>query len=336
MRSRKFIKTILAAAATATALTVALTGCSLSSTGASTTSTTSATSQKLISTKGMKVGVVVETLSLPLIKAWGDTIVSEGKTFGWTVTVQDGNRNAATQTSQVEAYIAQKVNLIVLQATDAAALSPAVTKAEKAGIPVITMNQNVDAAHTAFVGMGHYGMGVQAGEAMAKAMGGKGNVVVLDGVVATTASRERIAGLKASFKKYPGIKIVAEQPANFDRKTAYDVFTTIMRGQKSIQGVFGANDEEALGAGQAAVDAGRKSEMTIWGADGSADMYTGIRNGVVDGDSAVDSYIIPKTIAYLAQFILSGGVGAAKYNSEIDIPPFVVTKANVNTVPAAA
>ena len=106
----------------------------------------SAAPGKMIDTKGMKVGVVLETLSHPLIKYWGDECARQGQGFGMSVSVQDGERNVQKQTSQVEAFISQGVNFIVLQATDAAGLSPVVKKAEQNGIPVITLNQDVAVA----------------------------------------------------------------------------------------------------------------------------------------------------------------------------------------------
>src|SRR6516225_11320915 len=91
---------------------------------------------KMADTKGMKVGVVLETLSHPLIKYWGDECAKQGQGFGMDVSVQDGERNVQKQTSQMEAFISQNVNFLVLQATDAAGLTPVARKAEKAGIPV--------------------------------------------------------------------------------------------------------------------------------------------------------------------------------------------------------
>src|SRR6476661_8767434 len=143
---------------------------------------------KMADTKGMKVGVVVETLSHPLIKYWGDECARQGAGFGMDVSVQDGERNVQKQTSEIEAFISQSVNLIVLQATDAAGLTPVVRKAEKAGIPVITLNQDVAGVHTGFVGMGHYTMGIQVAEGMAEQLGGKGNIVVIEGVQGTGAN----------------------------------------------------------------------------------------------------------------------------------------------------
>src|ERR1700683_4168360 len=107
------------------------TGAGLTAAGLAATPTLAAPSGKMIDTKGMKVGVVLETLSHPLIKYWGDECARQGAGFGIEVSVQDGERNVQKQTSQVEAFISQGVNFIVLQATDAAGLTPSVKKAEQ-------------------------------------------------------------------------------------------------------------------------------------------------------------------------------------------------------------
>ena len=167
-------------------------GAALSLTGrnASPTSTAEAApTNDFARTQGMRVGAVLETLSHPLIKVWGDYLAIEGKGFGMQVSVQDGERNVQKQTSQMEAFITQKVNFIVLQATDAAGLSPVVRKAETAGIPVITLNQNVAQVHTGFVGMGHRAMGAQVADGIAAQLGGKGNIVLLQGVEGTEIGR---------------------------------------------------------------------------------------------------------------------------------------------------
>jgi ABC-type sugar transport system substrate-binding protein len=284
-------------------------------------------------TEGMKVGAVLETLSHPLIKVWGDYLANEGKGFGMDVSVQDGERNVQKQTSQMEAFITQKVNFIVLQATDAAGLSPVVKKAEEASIPVITLNQNVAQAHTGFVGMGHYGMGVQVAEGIAKQLGGKGNIVLLEGVEGTGANIERVAGFKDTLKKYPDLKIVADQSAAFDRKKGHDVFETILKGQPKIDAVFGVNDEMALGAAQAAIEAGRRQEMKFWGADGELDMLKGIKDGTVDGVSAIDVLLIPRTVMYLGAWLMTARIKGNQFAGKIEIPPYAVTAENIDKVP---
>ena len=100
------------------------------------------------------------------------------------------------QTSQVEAFISQGINFIVLQATDAAGLTLSVKKVKQNGIPVITLNQDVAGVRSGFVGMGHYAMGVEVAQGMAEQLGGKGKSVVLEGVQGTGANIQRMVGVQ--------------------------------------------------------------------------------------------------------------------------------------------
>jgi ribose transport system substrate-binding protein len=297
------------------------------------TAASAAASGKMVSTKGMKVGVVLETLSHPLIKYWGDECALQGKGFGMDVSVQDGERNVQKQTSQMEAFISQGVNFLVLQATDAAGLTPVVRKAEKAGIPVITLNQDVAGVHTGFVGMGHYTMGVQVAEGMAEQLNKKGNIVVIEGVQGTGANIQRMAGFKDTLKKYPDMKIVADQSAAFDRKKGHDVFQTILQGQPHIDAVFGVNDEMAIGAAQAATEAGRRGNIKFWGADGELDFFKAIKSGLCDGVSAIAANAVPDTVMFLGTWLMTAGVKGGQYAGRIELPPYIVTRENLDKVP---
>lgn len=296
-------------------------------------SAAAAPAPKTLNTSGMKVGVVLETLSHPLIKYWGDECARQGKGFGMLVSVQDGERNVQKQTSQMEAFISQRVNFLVLQATDAAGLTPVVRKAERAGIPVLTLNQDVAGAHTGFVGMGHYAMGVQVAEGMAEQLGKKGNIVVIEGVQGTGANIQRMAGFKDALRKYPEMKIVADQSAAFDRKKGHDVFQTILQGQPKIDAVFGVNDEMAIGAAQAAVGAGRRGHIKFWGADGELDMYKAIKSGLCDGVSAIAANAVPDTVMFLGSWLMTAGVKGGQYAGRVELPPYNVTRENVDAVP---
>jgi ABC-type sugar transport system substrate-binding protein len=312
-----------------------LTGAGLASTslvaGKSSSALAADAPGKMAETKGMKVGVVLETLSHPIIKFWGEECARQGAGFGMDVSVQDGERNVQKQTSQMEAFISQGVNFLVLQATDAAGLTPVVRKAEKAGIPVFTLNQDVAGAHSAFVGMGHYAMGVQVGEGMAEQLGKKGNIVLIEGVQGTGANIQRVAGFKDALKKYPDMKIVADQTGLFDRKKGHDVFQTILQGQEKIDGVFGVNDEMAIGAAQAAVEAGKRGNIKFWGADGELDFFKAIKSGLCDGVSSISLAIIPDTIMYIGAWMMTAGVKGGQYAGKVELPPYNVTKENIDS-----
>lgn len=311
------------------------TGCTTTASGDKPATSTS--KGKIRDTKGMTAGAVLETLSLPLINYWGNELKTTAATFGIEMSVDDGERNVSKQTSQVEALIAKKVNFIVLQATDAAALSPVAAKAEKAGIPVLTINQDVAKPASCFVGMGHYAMGQGVAEGMAKQMGGNGKIIVIEGVQGTGANIQRLAGFKDVLKKNPGMQIIASQSAAFDRKKGHDVMATLLTGNKQVDGVFGLNDEMAIGAAQAAVEAGRltpgKLEIKIWGADGEKDMFTAISDGLCAGDSAVSEQVIPQTLAFVAAWMMTAGVKGGAFTGAVSIPPYNVTAENVKDYP---
>jgi ribose transport system substrate-binding protein len=321
LERRLFLKTALAS------------GAGLGAGGLVSNSAFAAPSSKLVDTKGMKVGVVLETLSHPLIKYWGDECARQGTGFGMQVSVQDGERNVQKQTSQVEAFISQGVNFIVLQATDAAGLTPSVKKAEQNGIPVITLNQDVAGVHSGFVGMGHYAMGVEVAQGMAEQLGGKGKIVVLEGVQGTGANIQRMAGFNDELKKHPDMVVVANQSAAFDRKKGHDVFQTILQGQPQIDGVFGVNDEMALGAAQAAVEANRRKGIRFWGADGELDMFKGIKSGLVDGVSAIAANAVPDTVMFIGCWLMTAGVKGGMFAGKVELPPYNVTTANIDSVP---
>ena len=308
-------------------------GASLASASLSSTPSLAAASGKMVDTKGMQVGVVLETLSHPLIKYWGDECARQGAGFGMKVSVQDGERNVQKQTSQVEAFISQSANFIVLQATDAAGLTPVTRKAEQAGIPVITLNQDVAGVHSGFVGMGHYAMGIGVAAGMAEQLGGKGKIVVIEGVQGTGANIQRLAGFKEELKKFPAMTIVASQSAAFDRKKGHDVFQTILQGQPQINGVFGVNDEMAIGAAQAAVEANRREGIRFWGADGELDMFKAIKSGLCDGVSAIPANAVPDTVMFLGCWMMTAGMKGGAMAGRVELPPYNVTTANIDHVP---
>src|SRR5574341_956659 len=112
-----------------------------------------------------------------------------------------------------------------------------------------------------------------------KRLGGKGNVVMLEGIAGTSAARDRGKGFRDGLKKFPGIKLIAVQTADFDRAKGLTVMENILQAQKKIDAVFAQNDEMALGAIQAIEAAKRQSQMFVVGFDAIGDALTAIKAG---------------------------------------------------------
>jgi inositol transport system substrate-binding protein len=164
---------------------------------------------------------------------------------------EDANGDVGRQVSQVENLIAQKVSAIIINPVDKSATKRMTEAARKAGIPLVYVNHKPDEKMgngAAYVGSDSLIAGRLQMEGLAKRMGGKGNVAIMVGNLSTDAAQERTLGVKEVAKKFPGIKIVEEQVADWDRKKGIDLMSKWLSAGVKIDAVAANNDEMALGA----------------------------------------------------------------------------------------
>ena len=132
----------------------------------------------------------------------------------------------------MDTLINQGASVIFLQPIDSVALAPSIAKAKRAGISVITLNIDATEPHAAHVEMNHYFGAIDIAKAMGDAMGGKGKVAILNAPPGIIIRDQRTNGFVDGLKKHhPGIEVVADQVADWDRKKAQDVLTTILAAQ---------------------------------------------------------------------------------------------------------
>src|SRR5208282_1914985 len=128
------------------------------------------------------------------------------------------------QLSQVEDVIVKKPDAIVFMPVDNKALVPAVEKINAAGIPVVNItDRSAGGKFVAFVGADDYSIGLVVGRRLLAAMGGKGNVIILEGVKGSLTSADRVSGFNAALKENPNVKLLASQTANYQRLNALQV-----------------------------------------------------------------------------------------------------------------
>ncbi|WP_225993675.1 substrate-binding domain-containing protein [Actinomadura rudentiformis] len=198
--------------------------------------------------------------------------------------------------------------------------------ANKAGIPVIAADRNVNNATVAqLVASDNVAGGRDAAKTLAEAMGGKGEVAWIQGQAGTSASRERGQGFAEGMKAFPNIKIVARQPADFDRTKGLDVMTNLLQSHPGITGVFAENDEMALGAVKAL---GTKSggQVKVVGFDGTPDGIKAVQAGTMTASVAQQPRL-------LGQIAVQSAIRAAKgdkIESTNTVPVKVATKANAS------
>jgi inositol transport system substrate-binding protein len=164
---------------------------------------------------------------------------------------EDANHDVGRQVSQVENFIAQKVSAIIVNPVDTSATKRISEAARKAGIPLVYVNRKPDEKMgngTVFVGSDSLIAGRLQMEELAKLMGGKGNLAIMVGELSSDAALDRTKGVKEVAKKFPGIKIVEEQVADFDRKKGIDLMGKWLSAGVKIDAVAANNDEMALGA----------------------------------------------------------------------------------------
>ena len=182
------------------------------------------------------------------------------------------------QLSQVEDVIVKKPNAIVFIPVDYKALVPAVEKINAAGIPVTNItDRSAGGNFVAFVGADDYSIGLATARFLLKAMGGKGNVVILEGVKGSLTSTNRVRGFNDALKENPNVKLLASQPANYQRLAALQVMENLMQSHPQIDGVLAANDPMAVGAIEALEGANRKA--LVIGINGSKEAVELIKSG---------------------------------------------------------
>jgi ribose transport system substrate-binding protein len=187
--------------------------------------------------------------------------------------IADGAGNDNTQTSQVDNFITQQVDLLLISPFEAAPLTPAVARAMKAKIPVIELDRKTVGTpgkdYTAFVGGDNYKIAYEAGIYTAKTLlPGGGDVAVLEGLPSSTPAVERLNGFKDGVKTNPKIKVVAEQAADWLPDKAETAFSAILQAHPDIGVVYASNDMMAAGSYLAAKGAGKEKQVKVIGTDG--------------------------------------------------------------------
>jgi len=230
--------------------------------------------------KDLQVGVSMALFDDNFLTIVRNSITNEMKTEGVKGQIEDAKGDVAQQLQQVQNFIGQGVDAIIVNPVDTNAVKPIVDLTTKAGIPLVFVNRKPATTLTgkmAFVGSDSELAGRLQMEALAKRMDYKGNVAILLGDLANEATRERTKGVKAEVAKYPGLKVVQEQTAKFTRNDAVDVTSNWLTAGDDIQAIASNNDEMAIGALQALGK--NEQKILVAGVDGTPDALQMIKNG---------------------------------------------------------
>jgi ABC-type sugar transport system substrate-binding protein len=250
----------------------------------------------------------------------------------------DGQNKIEVQVSLMETLISQGTSVIFLQPIDSVALAPSIAKAKREGIAVITLNIDATEPHAAHVEMNHFYGAADIAKTMGDMMGGKGKVAILNAPPGIIIRDQRTNGFVEGMQKYhPGIDIVADQVADWDRKKAQDVLNTILAANPDLGGVYGVNDSMALGAVDVAKEKGLIGKLVIFGNDGEVAALESIEAGELTGTQYTDVYQQGRLAAAAATVLATGGVPASAFErqSHLLMPYIIATKENVGTIQAS-
>ncbi|MDP1418609.1 ribose ABC transporter substrate-binding protein RbsB [Peribacillus simplex] len=275
--------------------------------------------EKKDSMKDVKVGVSISTLNNPFFVSLKDGIEKEAKEKGMKVTVVDAQDDTAKQISGIEDLILQKVDVLLVNPTDSAAISSAVQSANEAGIPVITIDRSSDEGDIeTFIASDNVAGGEMAAEYLVKELGEKTKVVELEGVSGASATRERGKGFHNIADKQ--LDVLTSQTAEFDRTKGLNVMENILQGNNDVQAVFAHNDEMALGAIEAIKAAGK--DIIVVGFDGNDDALKAVEKGELKATIAQQPALIGEEAVNAAEKFLKGD----KVDDTISVPLKLVTK----------
>ena len=265
-------------------LALALSACS-----SNTASNSASTASESAAPGGAKtVGVSIQNREAQFYQDMEAGMRAEAQKYGYSLIVVDANRDNAKQQSQVEDFISKKVDAIVLTPYDSQAIGSAIVEANTAGIPVFT----ADIASTskqgkvvAHIASDNVQGGFQAGKLICSAVGKSGGVAIIDEPEVTSV-QDRVKGFKQALTQLcPGVTVVADVDSGGTRDKANSDTGDILQAHKDLKGIFGINDDSALGALTAVKAAGLSGKIAIVGYDASPEARTQIASGAMVGDA---------------------------------------------------
>ena len=232
---------------------------------------------------GVVIGVSLLNVSYEFIVNIKEAMEIRAQELGVRLIINDAERSAEKQIQQIESFIAQRVDAIILNPCEVEASSPAVDKAIQAKIPIVNVNSETRSVPTAFVGSRDEQSAEIAINFLAERLEGKGRIVMLSGYPGQAAEIKRSQGAKSTLKTHAGLELIAEQTANWSREEGMALMENWLQAYRDeIDGVFAQNDEMGMGALQALESAGVKDRIVLVGVDAIADALKAVKDGRLD------------------------------------------------------
>ncbi len=209
------------------------------------------------------IGVSLLTRGHIFYRDLEDGLKSEAKKYGYDLIITSADFDLGKQISQIEDFISRKVDAIIVCPVDSKGIGSAIAEANKSNIPVFTADIAAEEGKVvSHIASDNVQGGRLAGEYLAKYLNGKGNIAIIN-QPAITSVLDRVAGFREAIIKYPDIKIVADVNGQGVRDRSLQVTADVLQANPQLDGIFGINDDSALGALDAVNQFNRKSIAVI-------------------------------------------------------------------------
>lgn len=251
------------------------------------------------------MALVVSTLNNPFFVTLKDGAEQKAKALGYDLLVLDSQNDPAKELANVEDLSVRGVKVLLINPTDSDAVGNAIAMANKAKIPVLTLDRGANKGTVvSHIASDNVAGGKMAGDFIASKLGKGAKLIQLEGIAGTSAARDRGAGFKQAADAN-GFKVLASQPADFDRTKGLNVMENLLSGHGDVQAVFAQNDEMALGAVRALQAAGKDKVMVV-GFDGTDDGVKAVQKGKMAATVAQQPALIGEKGVETADMVLKG------------------------------
>jgi ribose transport system substrate-binding protein len=239
----------------------------------------------VVAEEKVKIGFVVKVIN-PFFTVMLEGAQAKADELG--ITLLTGAASEQTKTEEqiaiVQDMVTKGVKAICIAPMDSEALLPCLADAQNAGVIVVNLDNRLNPETAKQLGMDPIPLIGVSDESSAylagKAIGGKGEVAIIEGIQSADNAQQRKSGAERAFGEYPNVKIVASQTANWNAEEGLNVFTNILQANPNIKGVFCANDAMSFGVIQAIEAAGKTGEIVVASIDAEAAAIENVKNGL--------------------------------------------------------
>jgi ribose transport system substrate-binding protein len=284
-----------------------------------------------------RIALVLKTANNPFFIEMQKGAEETAKRLGVNLIVQAAERevDVEKQMQIIENLIQARVAALCVTPSGSREIVPAIEKANQASIPVVIVDTRVDPKAMSeskgkvatFIGSDNYEGGKIAGEFLAKRLGGKGKVAVLEGIPGHETGDSRLKGFRDAIKAAPGIEIVSSQTANWERDQGFNVFQNILQSHPDLQAVFACSDLMALGAVEAIAAAKKTGQIVVVGFDALDEARKAVLSGTMEATVAQFPARMGAMAVENAYNVLQGQT----VKEEFVVPIQLITKENAAT-----